>query len=68
MPGQAATIAVRTLPAAKTTRKGAPMGRIIKALIFLILVGFIGISIYAYVGDLSPSQTDVTKSVVLNAD
>ena len=44
------------------------MGRIIKALIFLILVGFIGISIYAYVGDLSPTKTDVTKPVVLNAD
>lgn len=44
------------------------MGRIIKALIFLILVGIIGISIYAYLGDLSPMQTDVTKPVVLNVD
>lgn len=44
------------------------MGRIIKALIFLMLVGFIGISIYAYVGDISPEQTDVIKPVVLNAD
>lgn len=44
------------------------MGRIIKALIFLILLGIIAISIYAYVGDLSPEQTEVTKPVVLNAD
>lgn len=44
------------------------MGRIIKALIFLILVGVIGISIYAYVGDLAPEQTEVTVPVVLNAD
>lgn len=44
------------------------MGRITKPLIFLMLVGFIGISVYAYLGDLTPEQTDVTKPVVLNAD
>lgn len=44
------------------------MGRIFKALIFLILVGIIGISIYAYVGDLTPEQSEVTIPVVLNAD
>ena len=44
------------------------MGRIIKSLIFLMLVGLFGISIYAYLGDLSPEQTKVTKPVVLNAD
>ena len=44
------------------------MGRIIKALFFLALLGFIGISVYAYLGDLSPEQTEVTKPVVLNAD
>lgn len=44
------------------------MGRIIKSLIFLMLVGFFGISIYAYLGDLAPEQTEVTKPVVLNAD
>lgn len=44
------------------------MGRIVKALIFLILVGIIGISIYAYLGDLTPVQREVVKPVVLNAD
>lgn len=44
------------------------MGRIIKALILMIVLGFVGISIYAYVGDLTPVQSEVTKPVVLNAD
>lgn len=55
-------------PGSTKSRKGAPMGRIIKALIFLILVGVIGISVYAYLGDLAPEQGEVVKPVVLNAD
>jgi hypothetical protein len=44
------------------------MGRIIKALFLLALIGFAGVVGYAYLGDLSPAQTEVTKPVVLNAD
>ena len=66
--GKAETIGRRNPPGAKGMRKGNTMGRIIKALIYLILVGFIGISIYAYVGDLSPDQTEVTKTVGGNGD
>lgn len=43
------------------------MGRIIKALILLMIAGFIGLSIYAYLGELAPAQSQVTKPVVLNA-
>lgn len=43
------------------------MGRIIKALILLMIAGFIGLSVYAYLGDLAPAQTEVSKPVVLNA-
>ena len=43
------------------------MGRIIKALILLMIAGFIGLSLYAYVGVPVPAQTEVTKPVVLNA-
>lgn len=44
------------------------MGRIIKALLLLVIFGFIGLTVYAYLGDLKPNQTEVTKPVVLNAD
>ena len=44
------------------------MGRIIKALVLLVIFGFIALAIYAYLGDLTPVQGEVTKPVVLNAD
>ena len=44
------------------------MGRIIKALVVLVIFGFLGLTGYAYLGDLTPSQGEVTKPVVLNAD
>ncbi|WP_167850869.1 MULTISPECIES: hypothetical protein [Tabrizicola] len=43
------------------------MGRIVKALVVLVVFGFIGLTIYAYLGDLTPVQGEVTKPVVLNA-
>ncbi len=42
------------------------MGRIIKALVVLVIFGFIALTVYAYFGDLSPIQGQVTKPVVLN--
>jgi hypothetical protein len=44
------------------------MGRIIKALVVLVIFGFIGLAGYAYLGDLSPVQGEVKKPVVLDAD
>lgn len=44
------------------------MGRIIKALVLLVIFGFIGLAGYAYFGDLSPVQGEVKKPVVLDAD
>jgi hypothetical protein len=44
------------------------MGRIIKALVLLVIVGFIGLTAFAYLGDLTPTQGEVKKPVVLNAD
>ena len=59
-----ARIAVRHSDA----RKGKAMGRIIKALILLVIIGFIGVTAYAYLGDLAPVQSEVKQPVVLNAD
>lgn len=43
------------------------MGRIIKAVLVLGVIGFLGLTGYAYLGDLSPQQEEVRKPVVLDA-
>jgi hypothetical protein len=42
------------------------MGRIIKAGAVLVVLGFIGLTAYAYLADLTPVQTEVKKPVVLD--
>lgn len=44
------------------------MGRLVKAVLILVLLGAIGLVGYAYLGDLSPAQTTITQPVVLDAD
>lgn len=44
------------------------MGRIIKALFVLAILGFIALTGYAYLVDLAPEQNEVTKPVVLDAN
>ncbi|MCZ8079464.1 MAG: hypothetical protein RSE12_11745 [Fuscovulum sp.] len=44
------------------------MGRIIKALLVLAILGFIGLTGYAYLGDMAPDQAEVKVPVTLNAD
>ncbi len=44
------------------------MGRIFKAVLALAVLGFIGLGGYAYLGDMTPPQTQVTQPVMLNAD
>ena len=44
------------------------MGRILKTIVILVVFGFIGLTGYAYLGDLAPTQGEVKKPVVLNAD
>ncbi|MFO1202949.1 MAG: hypothetical protein U1E58_09980 [Tabrizicola sp.] len=68
IPARAATTAGRIKPPGTTSRKGKRMGRIIKALVVLVILGFIGLTGYAYLGDLTPKQGEVKKPVVLNAD
>ncbi len=42
--------------------------RLVKALFFLAILGLIGLSGYAYLGDLSPTPTDNSLTVTLDAD
>lgn len=44
------------------------MGRIIKAIVALALLGFIGLAGYAYLGDMTPAQAPVTQPVTLHVD
>jgi hypothetical protein len=42
------------------------MGRIVKVLVILSLLGLAGLTAYAYLADLTPAQNRVTKPVVLD--
>lgn len=44
------------------------MWRLLKALLILLVLGFIGLAGYAYLGDLQPPQTEVTQPVTLDAE
>lgn len=44
------------------------MGRIIKAIFVLAMLGIIGLTGFAYIADLSPDQGEVKVPVTLNAD
>jgi len=44
------------------------MGILLKLIAMLVILGGLGLVGYAYLGDLSPKQTDVTTPVQLNAN
>ncbi len=47
-------------------QKGDGMKLIFKGVVFLVVLGLIGLTGFAYLGDLSPQQQIVTKPVVLD--
>lgn len=44
------------------------MGRIFKAVLVLAILGFAGLTGYAYLADLSPTQAEVKVPVTLNGN
>lgn len=44
------------------------MGRIFKLLLFLLVLGAVSLAGYAYLGDLSPDQSEMRESVTLDVD
>lgn len=44
------------------------MGRILKAVLLLGVLGFVGLVAYAYIADLTPQTQRVTKPVVLDGN
>ncbi|WP_164870772.1 hypothetical protein [Mesobaculum littorinae] len=47
-------------------RKGRRMLRILKLLVFLLVIGFVALVGYAYLGNLAPEKTDVSEEVTLD--
>lgn len=43
------------------------MGRLIKLVVLLVVLGFIGLAGYAYLADMTPVRQEVKQPVVLNA-
>lgn len=54
--------------ARKNNKGWAGMGRIVKAIVVLVLLGLVGLAGYAYLGDMSPWQAQVTQPVMLDVD
>lgn len=44
------------------------IGRLLKFLVFVVVVGVIGLSGYAYLGDLAPEPTEHSLTVTLDAE
>jgi hypothetical protein len=44
------------------------MGRLIKAVVVLVVLGFAGLVGYAYIVDMAPESAEVKVPVVLHAD
>ena len=44
------------------------MGRLIKTVLLLVVIGFLGLTGYAYLGDMTPKQSDVVQPVQLNGN
>ena len=44
------------------------MGRVIKAVLVLVVLGFVGLVGYSYLADLTPEAHEVILPVILNAD
>jgi hypothetical protein len=44
------------------------MWRLIKALVFLVLLGFLALTGYAYLGEYAPEPRDVTRPVTLDTN
>ncbi len=44
------------------------MGRIIKVLLALVVLGLAGLAGYAYLGDMTPDQGPVSQPVTLDVD
>lgn len=44
------------------------MGRLIKALLWLAVLGFAALTVYAYIGDYAPETREITEPVTLDAD
>ena len=52
----------------KSLKGKAMFGKIFKVILFLLVLGFVTLAGFAYLGDLSPEQSDIREPVILNVD
>jgi|GEM_PF-765651 hypothetical protein len=50
----------------KNGQESSGMKLIVKGIVIVVVLGFVGLAGFAYLGDLSPAQSLVTKPVVLD--
>jgi hypothetical protein len=53
---------------AATAAKDGHMWRLIKLVFWLAVLGFLGLSAYSFVADMTPAPQEVRQPVTLNAD
>lgn len=44
------------------------MGRLFRIILYLAIIGLIGLAAFAYLGDLSPDRSEIRIPVELNGD
>ncbi|MGG7644616.1 hypothetical protein ACQ5SP_07360 [Rhodovulum sp. YNF3179] len=44
------------------------MGRVLKLVFFLIVIGFVALVGFAYLGDMAPDRQEVNEPVTLDVD
>ena len=44
------------------------MGKLFKLVLFLVVAAFVGLVGFAYLGDLSPAQTETRQAVTLDVN
>ena len=49
-------------------KEAAMIGRLFKAVLVLVVLGFAGLVGYAYLADLAPERAEIKVPVILNAD
>lgn len=65
---QAPTIMTMTITMTAATTGQIRMRYVIKGILYFVILAALGVVGYAYLGDLTPDQADMSQPVVLDVD